>query len=188
MADGRYKIVSRWTIVFLLVSLMVAQGAFLDQYFYNYYAQDGWKSFVCAYLPAVALLLWQQAVETLAGDPLTEREVFNENLTRFKKFKRLITGYHKMFTWFLYVVPSIFQYVWILNTFVEDIEPSSFFGPRFLRVVLCFPPGVFLLLDTIEYALKPELNVEWWRVFDFFDTVELLQILLAGRNTSLPVN
>lgn len=188
MADGRYKIVSRWTIVFLLVSLMVAQGAFLDQYFYNYYAQDGWKSFVCAYLPAVALLLWQQAVETLAGVPLTEREVFNENLTRFKKFKRLITGYHKMLTWFLYVVPSIFQYVWILNTFVEDIEPSSFFGPRFLRVVLCFPPGVFLLLDTIEYALKPELNVEWWRVFDFFDTVELLQILLADRNTSLPVN
>ena len=93
-----------------------------------------------------------------------------------------------MFTWFLYVVPSIFQYVWILNTFVEDIDPSSFFGPRFLRVLLCFPSGVFLLLDTIEYAVKPELNVEWWRVFDLFDTVELLQFLLADRNFSLPIN
>ena len=188
MALIRYKIVSRWIIVFLLVSLMVAQGALLDQYFYSYYEQHGWKSFICAYFPAVALLVWQQVVETRAGDPLTERQVFNENLTRIKTLKRKITGYHKMFTWFLYVVPSIIQYVWILNTFVRDIEPSSFFGPRFLRVILCFPPGVFLLLDTIEYALKPELNVEWWRVFDLFDTVELLQILLVDKNTSLPIN
>ena len=188
MALIRYKIVSRWIIVFLLVSLMVAQGALLDQYFYSYYEQHGWKSFICAYFPAVALLVWQQVVETRAGDPLTERQVFNENLTRIKTLKRLITGYHKMFTWFLYVVPSIIQYVWILNTFVRDIEPSSFFGPRFLRVILCFPPGVFLLLDTIEYALKPELNVEWWRVFDLFDKVELLQILLVDKNTFLPIN
>lgn len=43
------------------------------------------------------------------------------------------------------------------------------------------------MLDTIEYAVKPELNVEWWRVFDLFDTVELLQILLVDRNTSLPI-
>ena len=139
-------------------------------------------------LPAVVLLLWRQWVETLAGNPLTEQQVLNENLTSFKTLKRLIKRYHKMFTWFLYVVPSIFQYVWILNTFVEDIDPSSFFGPRFLRVLLCFPSGVFLLLDTIEYAVKPELNVEWWRVFDLFDTVELLQFLLADRNFSLPIN
>lgn len=71
---------------------------------------------------------------------------------------------------------------------MEDIESSSFFGPRFLRIVLCFPSGVFLLLDTIEYAVKPELNVEWWRVFDLFDTVELLQILFVDRNTSLPID
>ena len=188
MADGRCKIVSRWIIVILLVSLIVAQGAFLDQYLYTYYVQDGWKSFICAYLPAVVLLLWQQAVETLAGEPLAEQQVFHEHLASFKTLKRLIKRYHKMFTWFLYVVPSIIQYAWILNTFVEDIEPSSFFGPRFLKVIVCFPSGVFLLLDTIEYAVKPELNVEWWRVFDLFDTVELLQILLADRNTSLSIN
>lgn len=185
MAAGRCKIVSRWTIVLSLVSLMIAQGVFLDQYFYNYYKHGGSQSFICAYLPAVALLVWQQMVEALAGDPVTELEGFDENFTTFK---RLITGYHKMFTWLLYVVPSIIQYVWILSTFVEDIESSSFFGPRFLRIILCFPSGVFLLLDTIEYAVKSELNVEWWRVFDLFDTVELLQILLVDRNTSLPVD
>ena len=150
MADGRSKIVSRWIIVFLLVSLMLAQGALLDQYFYNYYVQDGWKSFICAYLPAVVLLLWQQGVETLAGDPLTERQVFNENLTRFKTLKR----YHKIFTWFLYVVPSIIQYAWILNTFVIDKKPSSFFGPRFLRVILCFPSGVFI------YRIRSQTRVD----------------------------
>lgn len=188
MAAVRCKIVSRWTIVLSLVSLMIAQGVFLDQYFYNYYKHDGWQSFICAYLPAVALLVWQQMVETLAGDSVTEREELDENSTTFKTLKRLITGYHKMFTWLLYLVPSIIQYVWILSTFVEDIESSSFFGPRFLRIVLCFPSGVFLLLDTIEYAVKPELNVEWWRVFDLFDTVELLQILFVDRNTSLPID
>lgn len=190
MANGRRKIVSRWTIVFLLVLLMIVQGVCLDQYFYNYYKQDGWKSFICAYLPAVVLFLWQQIVETRDEDPVqsTEQEEFDGTSTTFITLKRLITGYHKMFTWLLYVVPSIFQYVWILSTFVEDIEPSVFFGPRFLRVILCFPSGVFLFLDTIEYAVKPELNVEWWRVFDLFDTVELLQILLPDRNIFLTLN
>ena len=190
MATRKCKIISGWTIVFLLVLLMVAQGVFLDQYFYNYYKQVGWKFLIYAYLPAVGLLLWQQMVETFFEDHVqsTEQEEFDRNSTTFAKLLRLITGYHKMFTWFLYVIPSVVQYVWILNTFVEDIESSSFYGPRFLRVILCFPSGVFLLLDTIEYAVKPELNVEWWRVFDLFDTVELLQILLVDRSTSLPIN
>ena len=190
MAHGRRKIVFRWIIVLLLVSLMIGQGACLDQYFYNYHEQKGWKSYICAYFPAIALLLWQQIVETLDEDPVqsTEQEGLDGNSTTSLTLKRLVTGYHKMFTWLLYVVPSIFQYVWILSTFVEDIKPSSFFGPRFLRVILCFPSGVFLLLDTIEYVVKPELNVEWSRVFDLFDTVELLQILIVDRRTSLAIN
>ena len=169
---------------------MIVQGVCLNKYFHNYYQQHGWEFLICAYFPAVFLLLCQQMVETLHEDPvrLAEQEECDGNSTTFITLKRLITGYHKMFTWFLYVVPSILQYVWILGTFVEDIEPSSFFGPRFFRVILCFPSGVFLLLDTIEYAVKPELNVEWWRVFDLFDTVELLQILLVDKKTSLPIN
>ena len=142
MADGRFKIVSRWTIVFLLVSLMIVQGVCLDKYFYNYYQQHGWEFLICAYFPAVFLLLCQQMVETLhEADPVrsTEQEECGGNSTTVITLKRLITGYHKMFTWFLYMVPSILQYVWILRTFVEDIEPSSFFGPRFFRVILCFP-------------------------------------------------
>jgi len=168
---------------------MIAQGVCLEKYFYNYYKQDGWKFFICAYLPAVVLLLSQQWVETLNDDSVlsTERGEVDGSPITFKTLKRLITGYHKMFTWLLYVVPSTVQYVWILSTFADDIDSSSFFGPRFFRVILCFPSGVFLLLDTIEYAVKPELNVEWWRVFDIFDTVELLQILLVERNTSLPI-
>lgn len=128
MADRRCKIFSRWTIVSLLVSLMIAQGVCLDKYFYNYYKQDGWKFFICAYLPAVVLLLWQQWVETLNDDSVlsTEKEeVDGSSITWFKTLKRLITGYHKMFTWLLYVVPSIVQYVWILSTFADDIESSS---------------------------------------------------------------
>ena len=45
MAHGKYKIVFTWTISFLLVLLMLAQGPLLDQYFYNYYVQDGWNFF-----------------------------------------------------------------------------------------------------------------------------------------------
>ena len=190
MADERRKVVFRWTIVLSLVSLMIVQGACLDQYFYNYHKQKGWKFLVYAYHPAVIFLVWQQIVETLDEDPVqwTEQEEVDGNSATSITLKQLITGYHKMFTWLLYVVPSIFQYVWILSTFVEDIKPSSFFGPRFLKVILCFPSGVFLLLDTVECAVKPELNLELWRVFDLFDTVELLQILIVDRLTSLAIN
>ncbi|KAL9955722.1 hypothetical protein ACROYT_G037083 [Oculina patagonica] len=192
MAKGKCRLVSRWMIVSTLVLLMLLQGALLDQYFYNHGKHTGWKAFLLAYVPAIALLVCQQIVETLAGDPLhsTERELYDENVssTTFKTLKRVIGGYHKMFTWLLYVLPSIFQFVWILSEFVEEIETSSLFGPRFLKIILCFPSGVFLLLDTIEYAVKPELNVEWWRVFDLFDIVELLQILLMEKNNSLPIN
>lgn len=93
-----------------------------------------------------------------------------------------------MFAWLLYTVPSILQFVWVLSTFTEEIETTSLFGPKFLKIILCLPAGVFLLLHTIEYVAKPDLNVEWWRVFDLFDTVELLQILIVDKQNSLHIS
>lgn len=190
MAKGKCRLVSRWIIVTALVLLMLLQGILLDQYFYNHHKHTGCQALFLSYVPAVAILVYHQIVETLAGNPLvsTEQELSSENCTTYKKFKHMIGGYHKMFTWFLYVIPSTFQFVWILSAFVEHIETSSLFGPRFFRITMCLPSGVFLLLDTIEYAVKPELNVEWWRAFDLFDTVELLQILLVDKKNSLPIN
>lgn len=186
MAAGKCKCnsVSRWLIVVTLVVLILVQGFFLDQYFYNHYKACGWQSFFLAYIPSVLLVVYP--VRSTEQERLDRDE---NSADGFKsRLKRVIVGYHKMLAWLLYTVPSILQFVWVLSTFTEEIETTSLFGPKFLKIILCLPAGVFLLLHTIEYVAKPDLNVEWWRVFDLFDTVELLQILIVDKQNSLHIS